>query len=577
MSLTIPASRGRWLLAALATACGEAPVEEPSQVQFNDVAAESGLRFEHFNGFSGEYFFVETAGPGGAFIDADADGWLDVYLVDGARLVGSRSGQPPVNRMFRNRGGAFTDVTDSSGAGDPGYGMGCTAGDFDNDGDPDLYVTNYGANRLLQNDRGRFADVTAAAGVGDERWGTSAGFFDYDGDGDLDLMAVNYVDFSLDRNIVCHDRTGIDPRLSPQLENTLYRKGRHRTYCDPTEYEPLPDLLYRNDWAQSGRFTDVTESAGVFRKGRGLGLAFSDYDLDGDTDAYVANDKDMNFLYENRQDRFEEVGLRAGVRYNAEGLPEAGMGVDFGDVENDGDPDLYVTNFAYETNTLYGNDGQGEFRDDTIRAGLAESSLTPLGFGTRFMDFDHDGFVDLFVANGHVLNNIDLILPGLSYPQPNQMLRNLRGRGFEDVSDRLGAGFRISEVSRGAAVADYDNDGDLDILVNNVQTKPTLLRNDGGNRGNWLLVELEGRRQLDALGARVVAVAAGLRQVRERQSGGSYLASHDHRLHFGLAGAAAADLEITWPDGARQELRGLRANRLVKVRQGEEATLVAFD
>ena len=543
------------------------------QVNFVDVTRDSGIEFEHFNGFSGEYFFVETAGPGGAFVDYDGDGWQDIYLVNGSQLIGARSDPFPTNRLFRNELGTFRDVSQGSGANDAGYGMGCTVGDFDNDGDPDIYVTNYGSNRLLRNEGSRFSDVTEQMGVGDEKWGTSSGFTDYDKDGDIDLIVVNYVDFSLQKNIVCHDRTKIDPRLSPQLENTLYRTGQHRTYCDPLEYEPLGDVVYKNE---SGSFVDVTSEVGFTKKGRGLGIAFSDFDLDGDTDVYVANDKDMNFLYENRQERFEEAEL-SGARYNSDGLPEAGMGVDFGDIENDGDMDLYVTNFANETNTLYGNDGQGEFLDITRHVGLAQSTLKPLGFGTRFMDFDHDGYVDIFVANGHVLNNIEIILPELSYAQPNQMFRNVFGRDFEDVSSLLGPGFEVSEVSRGTAIGDYDNDGDLDILVNNVMSTPTLLRNEGGNRENWIVLELSGRVQRDALGTRVIVTSGGLEQVRERQSGGSYLSSHDHRLHFGLADALSVDVEIYWPDGAEQSLRDIPANHLVKIRQGEKVKLLVLN
>lgn len=537
---------------------GDSPPLPAPAVEFVDVAQAAGLDFEHFNGVSGEYFYVETAGSGGGFIDYDGDGWLDIYLVNGAQLIGRPLEHPPVNQLFRNNhrsnyaGNAseFDDVTAGSGAGDASYGTGCVAADYDNDGDQDLYVTNFGANLLLQNDGERFRDVTTQAGVGESRWSTSAGFLDYDGDGDLDLLAVNYLDFTLDNNIVC-------------------KHGPHRSYCDPMQYNPVGDVLYRNDSGSSGHavFVDVSEEVGITLVGRGLGIAFSDYDDDGDTDVYIANDKDMNFLYENQQGQFSETGLQSGTRYNVDGLAEAGMGVDFGDVDNDGHPEIYVTNFSYETNTLYANNGRGEFRDATAAFGLAQASYQPLGFGSRFMDYDHDGYLDLFVANGHVLDNIAKIQPELRYAQPNQMMRNMRGSGFRDVSASLGGPFERAAVSRGTAVGDYDNDGDLDILVTNVADRPSLLRNEGGNRGNWLILELSGAVHGDAIGSRVMVATGQRRQRRERQTGGSYLSNHDHRLHFGLGRASQADVEIIWPGGETQVLNGVEVNQILRVQQ----------
>ena len=537
----------------LLSACVDEPSEVPA-VEFRDVAATAGLDFVHHNGISGEYFYMETAGSGGGFIDYDGDGWLDVYLVNGAQLIGRPLEHPPTNRLFRSDEGVFADVSAGSGTDDPSYGIGCAAADYDNDGDQDLYLTNFGANLLLRNEGdGHFRDVTAPAGVGDPRWSTGSGFFDYDNDGDLDLMAVNYLDFTLDRSRVC-------------------KKGAHRSYCDPTEYDPAGDVLYRNDASTapgdvSPSFTDVTEVAGITWMGRGLGIAFADFDRDGDTDVYVANDKDMNFLYENRHGSFEEVGPQAGTRYNAEGVAEAGMGIDFGDVDNDGYPEIIVTNFSQETNTLYANDGRGEFRDATNRFRLSQGSYLPLAFGTRFMDYDNDGYLDLFVANGHVLDNVERIHPDLSYRQPNHMLRNLQGRQFADVSASLGASFAHAAVSRAAAAGDYDNDGDLDLLVTNIADRPYLLRNDGGNQGNWLVVGLTGARHRDAIGTRVVVVTGRSRQVRERQTAGSYLSIHDPRLHFGLGQATRADIEITWPGGEVQTIDGVDANQILRVSQ----------
>ena len=533
------------------TACSDtpSPTSAPAAVTYVDVAAAAGLDFLHVNGCSGEYYNFETFGSGAAFADVDGDGWQDIYLLNGRLFTAGAdsAATPPVNHLYRNQQASFTDITAGSGTDDAHFGMGCAVADYDNDGDRDIYVTNFGANRLLQNDgTGRFEDVTERAGVGDRRWATATGFFDYDADGDLDLMVVNYVVFEFHNNIIC-------------------KKGKHRSYCDPDAYEPVGDILYRNDG--NGKFTDVTEAAGLSLIGRGLGLAFSDVDEDGDTDVFIANDGTMNFLYENRQGSFTDVGLRSGTRYNADGMAEAGMGVDFGDVDNDGSLDLHVCNFAGETNTYYSNDGRGEFRDATPRIGLARPSLMRLGFGAKFLDYDNDSRLDLFIVNGHVMDIIADVKPDQSYAQPNQMYRNVGGR-FEDVSAALGPGLEIVEVSRGLAVADYDNDGDQDLLVSNINAHPTLLRNDGGNRQHWLQVELVGARHRDALGSRVICTTAGgTRQVRERQTASSYLSSHDHRLHFGLGEATTADLEITWPDGTTQRLDNVSADRVLRVEQ----------
>ncbi len=312
----------------LLLACAPAP---PPPVQYAEVTAASGIDFVHYNGAQGEYYYVETFGSGVAFFDYDNDGWQDLYLANGTYLSGLRPEPLPVSRLYRNQqAGRFADVTTGTATGHSGYGMGCAAADYDNDGDQDLYLTCFGPNALYRNEGGRFAEKGRELGVDDSRWGTSCGFLDYDLDGDLDLFAVNYVDFALERNVVC-------------------KQGRIRSYCEPTAYAPVGSVLYRND---GERFSDATQEAGTTLEGRGLGVAFSDYDLDGDTDIYVANDGMMNFLYENRRGRFVENGLQAGGRYNRDGRAEAGMGVDAGDFDNDGDPDLLVTNFSRETNTL---------------------------------------------------------------------------------------------------------------------------------------------------------------------------------------------------------------------------------
>jgi len=538
-----------FLLALVLCSCGSDKPSAPpaAPIRYVDVTLAAGLDYHHYNGAQGNYYYLETYGAGGGFFDYDGDGWMDVYLVNGSYLSGLRPDPMPANHLYRNTGaGTFVDVTSSSGTGDTRYGLGCSAADFDNDGDQDLYVTNFGPNILYRNEgNGTFTDVTQAAGVGDARWGSSSGFLDYDLDGDLDLFAANYVDYSLETDVIC-------------------KKGRIHSYCDPDIYDPIGDVLYRND---GDFFTDVTEETGLTLMGRGLGVAFQDYDEDGDTDIYVANDGTMNFLYENRRGSFVEVGLQAGTRYNMDGRAEAGMGVDFGDFDNDGRQDIIVGNFALETNTLYHNVGQGQFVDATDRLGIGEISYLPLTFGTKFLDFDNDGDLDIFAANGHVLDNIADVDSAHSYAQPNQMLRNEEGKRFVDISETLGPDILVENVGRGLAVADYDNDGDIDLLISAEADRAYLFRNDGGNQGHWLLIHLVGARHQDALGTRVVVAAGGQRQVKQRQSGSSYLGTHDPRLHFGLGQAAAADVEIHWPDGQVQKLENVRADQILRVVQ----------
>lgn len=513
-------------------------------MHFTDAGDAAGIDFVHYNGFSGEYYYVETFGAGAAFLDYDGDGRLDLYLANGTYLTGHPPNQPPVNRLYRNAGaGTFADVTAHSGSADPGYGFGVAAADYDADGDTDLFVANYGPNALYRNDQGTFAKTSA--GLADPRWGSSAGFLDYDLDGDLDLFVANYVRYALDDESVC-------------------QQGQVRSYCEPSVYDPTGDLLYRND---GNTFADVTEATGIALKGKGLGVALADYDRDGDTDIYVANDGTMNFLYANQHSTFAEVGLIAGTRYNEHGHADAGMGVDFGDYDRDGDADLFVTNFAFETNALYRNDGQGQFAVATQRLGLADPSYRPLGFGTKFFDYDNDGDLDLFAANGHVIDRIAEVDSSQTYRQPNQMFRNDAGRRFADVSVALGPDFQKANAGRATAVADYDDDGDLDLLVTTVAARPRLLRNDGGNARHWLQILLVGKSHPDALGTRVEVVADGVRQVQERQSGGSYLSSHDPRLHFGLGTATSVQVEIHWPDGMHQIIEKVAANQVLKVVQ----------
>ena len=497
-------SAGWALPAALALlgCAADPPLPATDPIYFTDTAAEAGLAFRHFNGFSGQYYYVETFGAGAAFLDYDGDHDLDLYLTNGTYLTGLPPDPLPRNHLYQNQGsGTFRDLDDAGGAADPGYGFGVAAADYDAAGDSDLFVANYGANALYRNDGGHFADISRKAAVEDPR-------------------------------------------------------------CEPSAYAPIGDILYRND---DGRYADVSRKVGITLEGRGLGVAFADYDLDGDTDVYVANDGTMNFLFENQAGTFAEVGLAAGTRYDEHGHAEAGMGVDFGDYDRDGDMDLFVTNFAFETNTLYQNDGQGHFDIASSRRGLSDSSFRPLGFGTRFLDYDNDRDLDLFVANGHVMDVVAEWDSSQTYQQTNQLLQNEDGERFADVSPDLGPAFVATNVGRGTAVADYDDDGDLDLLVTTVADHPRLLRNDGGNRNHWLQISLVGKVHPDALGARVAVETDGVRQTQERQSGGSYLSSHDPRLHFGLGQSTRADVEITWPSGQIQILEQVEIDQVLRI------------
>ena len=516
-------------------------------VQFVDVTEEAGITFKHVNGASDRKFYLETMGSGAAFWDYDSDGDLDLYIVNGAPLPGFETAASPTNILYQNDGnGRFSDVTAVAGVGDTGYGMGCVAADYDNDGDTDLYVTNFGENLLYQNNGdGTFTDATTHAGVGNgEKWSSSCAFVDYDHDGDLDLYVVNYLDYEL-----AGDRDWFDPR------------GR-RIYSNPQVYAGISDTLYRNDG--DGTFTDVTRQAGVYNKaGKGLGVTCGDYDNDGRIDIYVANDTTPNFLYRNSGDgRFVDIGPFAGAAYNEHGVAEGGMGVDFGDYNNDGSLDIFVTNFSNETNTLYHNTTDGALIDFTNIARLGEVSFLKLAFGTKFFDANNDGLLDLFVANGHLYPTES---DALEYAQADQLFINTGEGIYVDVSEQSGEYFSIRRVGRGAAFGDYDNDGDTDIFVVNLNQEGVLLRNEGGNRQNWLTIKTAGvRSNRDGIGARVEVVTHSRSQIKEVQAGSSYLSGHDLRLIFGLGAETRAEtVKITWPSGAEQTLMDVEANQLL--------------
>lgn len=528
-------------------------------VTFVEVAEESGVHFKHTDGESGKRLFNEQYGSGGGFFDYDNDGFLDIYLINARpQLSKANPERFPKNVLYHNNGdGTFTDVTHSAGVGDTGYGVGATTGDYDNDGDTDLYLTNFGANVLYRNNGdSTFTDVAQNANVADTKWGTSCAFADLDNDGFLELYVTNYADYSPFTDKPC-DRQGIS------------------VYCGPRTYPPQVDSLYHNNG--DGTFT---QQSGTERRGfanvppaHGLGVAIGDIDNDGDADIYVANDQDFNYLFQNRGDgTFEEIGLFAGVSCSDMGKEEAGMGVAFADYDNDGRLDATVSNFQNETNTLYHNEGDNFFVDATIPAGIAEHTHRYLGWGIGFFDYDNDGYKDIFVANGHTMDNIAEVERGTTAPQQNLLFRNLGDGRFADVTAQMGAGFALRKISRAAAFGDYDNDGDIDILVTNWNQTADLLRNDGGNRNNWIQIQTIGTQSnRSGIGARIKVVAGELTQYAEVQSSGSYLAFSDLRVHFGLKAAETVDLlEIRWPSGKIETTANLRANQRFIAVEGEE-------
>jgi enediyne biosynthesis protein E4 len=537
-----------------------APSPAPAPIQFEDATEAARLDYRNLFGGPDKPYIIESTGNGAAFFDFDADGWLDLFVANGSTLEKQEKGERgPGNRLYRNDGkGSFRDVTAGSGLEGGYWGSGVAAGDYDNDGRVDLYVTTVlEGNHLYRNEGdGRFADVTAAARVGGgKRDSVSAAFFDYDRDGRLDLLVANYVRF---------DRAYID-KVSPYC---LW-KGL-RVFCGPTGVAGEPNVLYHNDG--DGTFTDVTAKAGLVNPElKSLGLLTADLDDDGWPDVYVASDSTIQGVYRNRGDgTFEDVSLLSGSGYSQDGRAQAGMGIDAGDFDGDGRPDLFLTTFQDDYKTLYHNDGKLRFSDVTYAAKIGQVSFNRLSWGTAFRDFDNDGWPDLFVASGHVYPQVDEArLAQETYAQGNQVLRNLGHGAFADVTSSAGPGLRVIKSSRGAAFGDYDNDGRVDIVVVNMDDTLTLLHNTTKNAHHWLIVKtIGGKSNRDGIGARVRVRAGGREQTHEVKTSGSFASSNDPRIHFGLGAAARVEsLEVKWPSGGLQTFTDLPVDRTIVVHE----------
>jgi enediyne biosynthesis protein E4 len=535
---------------------GQKHIPDSGGVRFTEISRDAGVDFRHVNGSSPDKHLIETIGSGGLFFDYDNDGWLDIFLVDGGSITDAAVARQARHRLLRNRGaGKFEDTTATSGIKHHDYGMGACAGDYDNDGWTDLYVTAFGPNTLYHNaGNGTFTDATHTAHVGSPLWSTSCAFADLDKDGDLDLFVTNYV--------------AADGKTNPFCGNARLKT---RFYCHPLNFDPLPNLVYRNDG--NGTFSDVSIESGIGSlRGNGLGVVIADYDDDGWPDVLVANDSVPNFLFHRTGPwRYEDVALRAGVAVASDGRARAGMGVDAADYDGDGVLDLIVTNLDFEMYSLYRGFGRQLFAYATPESGIGPATLPFVGFGVVFLDFDNDTQLDLAVANGHIFDNAPLFRAGATYAQRNLLFRNVAARRFANVTDSAGPGFALTKVSRGLVAGDIDNDGDLDLLVTNNGQTADVLRNDADGRANALLVRLAGTQSnRDGIGARLRLTTGARSQIREVKAGSSYLGQNDLRQHFGLGASTKVDrLEVKWPSGRTEVVQNVAPNQIITIREGD--------
>ena len=524
-------------------------------IQFKDVTNEAGIHFKHNSGAYGKHYLPETVGAGCAFLDYDNDGWQDILLVNSTNWPDHKGAKSYPALYHNNRNGTFTDVTKDAGLAVEMYGLGCAVADYDNDGNPDIYVTCLGGNHLFHNNgNGKFTDVTAKAGVGNNGFSTSAAWLDYDKDGKLDLFVCNYVEWSIDKDLFC----------------TL--DGKNKSYCTPESYKGQSAVLYHN--RGDGTFEDVTERAGLKDPtSKSLGVVTFDYDNDGWTDLFVANDTQPNKLYHNNGNgTFTDNAMTAGVAFSEEGKARAGMGTDAADYDGSGRQSLIIGNFSNEMMALYHNEGTGLFIDEAPTSTIGQASLLTLSFACFFFDYDLDGLPDIFAANGHVSDDINTVQPKVKYAEPPHLFRNLGKKKFEEVADKVGHALQQAMVARGAVYGDFDNDGDLDVLISTNNGPPHLLRNDGGNQNNLLRIKTVGTASnRDGIGAKVTVKLADQRKLwGVVKSGSSYCSQSELPLTFGLGKLdKVATVEITWPSGRVDTLTDVAANQTITVQEGK--------
>ncbi len=545
---------------------GQPASRSQGTAKFTDITDSVHLKFEYQASHTSKKYLIETMGSGVALFDYDNDGRLDIFVVNGAPLkdptqrgtIPQKTESKYWNRLYHQKqDGTFEDLTEQAGLQGVGYGMGVAVGDYDNDGYEDLYVTGYGGNKLYHNNgNGTFTDVTAKAGVGGSGWSTSAAWVDLDNDGLLDLIVLRYLQWDFD-DTWCGER-----------------KEGYRAYCHPNAYPAIAPLIYHNEG--NGHFTDVSQKSGLAEPAKGLGIALADYDRDGHIDIFIANDSMPEFLYHNRGDgSFEEVGLSSGVAVDGEGHTYAGMGVDFADYNNDGLPDVVVTDLASQIYALYRNNGDGTFTYDSYPSGIGRMTMSHSGWGVRFLDYDNDGWKDLLITQGHDLDTIQLTNPNIHYRESMLLARNT-GKVFEDVSAEAGEIFQQVWVGRGLAIGDIDNDGRLDAVGTSNDGRMYVLHNSTQTQNHWLTLELRGHRSnRDAIGAEIKVTTAKGSQMATVSTAGSYLSSSDKRAHFGLGGeAVVATIEIRWPSGIRQTIKNVVADQILKVEEPSQPSEV---